>query len=86
MTHNGHDHHKCMALFEKMSEYIDHELDDEARAQVEAHIRACCHCHTCYETLQRTVDLCRSSAEDYPLPDTFTEKLRDLIASADQGS
>ena len=36
MTHNGHDHHKCMALFEKMSEYIDHELDDEARAQVDA--------------------------------------------------
>ena len=61
MTHKDHDHHKCMALFEKMSEYIDRELDDEARAQVEMHIRACCHCQACYETLQRTVDLCRSS-------------------------
>jgi anti-sigma factor RsiW len=82
MTHDGHDHHKCMALFEKMSEYIDRELDAAARAQVEAHIRACCHCHACYETLQRTVDLCQSSAEDYPLSDAFAEKLRNLIEAA----
>jgi hypothetical protein len=29
--------------------------------------------------LQRTVDLCRSSAQDYPMPDTLTAKLRALI-------
>jgi anti-sigma factor RsiW len=82
MTHKGHDHRKCMALFEKMSEYIDRELDEEARAIVDAHIRACCHCQACYETLQRTVDLCRSSAADYPLPDSLSEKLRAMIESA----
>lgn len=82
MTHKDHDHHKCEALFEKMSEYIDRELDAEARAQVEMHIRACCHCQACYETLQRTVDLCRSSADDYPLPSTLAEKLQAMIEAA----
>jgi len=82
MTHHRHDHHNCMALFEKMSEYIDRELDDADRAQMEAHIRACCQCQACFETLQRTVDLCRSSAPDYPLPDTLAAKLRALIEAA----
>jgi len=84
MTHKDHDHHKCMALFEQMSAYIDRELDDDARRRVEAHIRACCHCHACYETLQRTVDLCRSSADDYPLPSTLSEKLRAMIDAANR--
>lgn len=84
MTQHRHDHHSCMALFEKMSEYIDRELDAAERAQVEAHIRACCHCQACYETLQRTVDLCRSSARDFTLPDTLTEKLRALIEAANR--
>jgi len=82
MTQHRHDHQKCMALFEKMSEYIDRELGAHDREQVEAHIRACCQCQACYETLQRTVDLCRSSTQDYPLPDTLTEKLRALIEAA----
>ena len=84
MAHPDHDHHKCMSLFEKMSEYIDRELDDKARTQVEAHIKACCHCQACYETLQRTVDLCRSSAREYPLSDSFTRKLQELIEAANQ--
>jgi anti-sigma factor RsiW len=82
MSANAHDHKNCRALFEKMSAYIDRELDGKERAEVEAHIRACCHCHACYETLQRTIELCQSSAEDFPLPDDLTEKLRVLIESA----
>lgn len=82
MTADDHDHRKCRALFEQMSAYIDQELDVRDRDRVEAHIRACCHCHVCYETLQRTVELCRSTAEDYPLPDSLTEKLRALIQAA----
>ena len=84
MTHHRHDHKNCKALFEKMSEYIDRELDAAERAQVEAHIHACCQCQACYETLQRTVDLCRSTARDYPLPDTLTEKLRALIEASNR--
>ncbi len=82
MTATDHEHHKCMSLFEKMSEYIDRELDDDTRARVEKHIHDCCHCHACYETLKRTVDLCQSTAEDYPLPDNLTEKLQALIEAA----
>ena len=82
MSPDEHDHHNCRALFEKMSAYIDRELGQRDRAEVESHIRACCHCHVCYETLQRTVELCQSSAEDFPLPDDLTRKLRDLIESA----
>ena len=82
MTPDDHDHDKCMALFEQMSAYIDHELGVRDRTRIEAHIRACCHCSACYETLQRTVDLCRSTAQDFPLPASLSAKLLTLIEAA----
>jgi anti-sigma factor RsiW len=82
MSAKDHDHDKCRALFEKMSAYIDRELEAPERARVEAHIRACCHCNACYETLQRTVQLCQSTAQDFPLPASLSAKLRALIEAA----
>ncbi|MGD9330647.1 MAG: zf-HC2 domain-containing protein [Desulfobacterales bacterium] len=84
MTPDDHDHHKCLALFEQMSAYIDRELNDAMRARMDAHLRACCHCQACFETLQRTVELCQSTAQDYPLPDMLTEKLRALIGAVER--
>ena len=84
MTPREHDHRRCMALFERMSEYIDRELDDATRARVARHIHDCCHCNACYETLKQTVALCRGASGDHPLPDNFTDRLMDLIRQASQ--
>ncbi len=82
MAPHEHDHRKCMALFERMSEYIDFELDDATRARVARHIHDCCHCNACYETLKQTVALCRGASDDYPLPANLTARLMDFIRAS----
>lgn len=78
MAHHDHDHDRCLELFEKLSEYLDDELSAPDCERIEQHIRDCCHCYICYETLKRTVDLCRSTRED-PVPQTLASRLDQLI-------
>jgi anti-sigma factor RsiW len=75
---HDHDHDKCLALFEKLSEYLDDELDSQECRRIEDHIRDCCHCHICFETLKRTVDFCRHAHED-PIPSSLSNRLGELI-------
>ncbi len=82
MAPHDHDHRKCMALFERMSEYIDLELDNQTRNRFARHIHDCCHCKACYETLKQTVAICRGASEDYPLPDNLTARLMASIREA----
>jgi len=74
------DHHieKCIAMFEKLSEYIDNELDDLTCQDIENHARDCIKCHTCLETLKRTIDLCRNM-KNKPVPEQYSHKLREFI-------
>ncbi len=82
MATHDHDHSKCLALFARMSEYIDLELDVATRERIARHIHDCCHCNACYETLKQTVAICRNASDDYPLPENMTTKLMDLIRQA----
>ncbi|MBC2710058.1 MAG: zf-HC2 domain-containing protein, partial [Desulfosarcina sp.] len=74
-----HDSHQnCRALFERLSEYIDKELDAPTCKDIEAHIKACKPCQVCLGTLKQTVDLCRN-LESHQVPETFSLKLKDAI-------
>jgi len=59
MTNEQHNHRHCLELFEKLSEYIDDELDEPACKEIEKHIKECILCRECLETLKRSVDICR---------------------------
>lgn len=67
-----------MALFERLSEYIDRELDPPTCEDIEAHIRACKPCQVCLNTLKKTVDLCKN-LEHRQIPETFSLKLKGAI-------
>ena len=58
MPPHDHPHEDCLALFEKLSEYLDGELDETSRREIEGHAQACIKCNVCVETLKRTIDLC----------------------------
>lgn len=58
-TDPEHSGHNCKALFEKLSEYIDRELDPPTCEEIEAHIERCPPCQTCLKTLQQTVEICK---------------------------
>ncbi len=73
-----HDHKNCLKLFERLSEYIDRELDDLTCQEIEAHIEACKPCQVCLETLRQTVNLCRN-LERHQMPEAFSRKLKNAV-------
>jgi len=77
-TDPHHPHENCLALFERLSEYIDKELEASTCEGIDAHIKACKPCQVCLETLRQTVDLCKN-LERSQVPETFSLKLKDAI-------
>jgi RNA polymerase sigma-70 factor (ECF subfamily) len=78
MSNDLHDHRHCLELFEKLSEYLDDELDEATCKDIEKHVKECVPCFICLQTLKRTVDLCKQ-AGDRPIPRDFSRKLREVI-------
>ncbi|MBI5816572.1 MAG: zf-HC2 domain-containing protein [Nitrospinae bacterium] len=63
------DKMKCREIFEKISDYIDRDLDPDICGQIEAHIKGCEPCVAFINTLRRAVELYRkegSPAQDIP--------------------
>ena len=80
MTSDDHDHKHCLEMFEKLSEYIDGELDQVTCDEIQRHAEDCVACFSCLETLKRTVALCKNVKEQ-PIPPNFSDKLKALIAN-----
>ena len=74
----------CLALFERLSEYIDQELDTPTCNHIEAHIEACQPCRICLETLRQTVNLCRHIHSDR-VPESVSVKLKAVISEMVSG-
>ena len=78
MTRDDHDHQHCLEMFEKLSEYIDGELDYATCEEIERHAKDCVACFSCMETLKKTVALCKN-AQEQPVPQEFSKKLQEII-------
>jgi anti-sigma factor RsiW len=78
MVSDEHDPRHCVAMFEKLSEYIDGELDRLTCRELEKHVENCISCKICLATLKKTINLCRGMAAD-PLPEGFSEKLKQTL-------
>ncbi len=58
---------ECGRHFERISEYLDGELDQETLIEIERHLSECRRCENCVESLRRTIALCRGMGrEDVP--------------------
>ena len=80
MSSDDHDHQHCLEMFEKLSEFIDGELDRGMCAEIQKHAEDCVACFSCLETLKRTVALCKNVA-DKPVPQNLSERLKAIIES-----
>jgi len=79
MTHD-HNREDCLAMFARLSEYLDNELDALTCKDIEDHARECIPCKACLETLRQTIGLCRTLAPDEkPVPEAFSKRLKTLI-------
>ena len=75
---HDHDHDECRAFFEKLSEYIDHELDKASCDVIEEHLRKCPPCQACLATLKQTVAMCRQM-KSTSMPEELSRRLRAMI-------
>jgi len=78
MSHKKHDHKECVAMFKKLSEYIDNELDQVTCDDIKKHAENCMPCKTCLETLRQTVTLCKN-VKDQPVSNAFSVRLKDVL-------
>jgi len=68
----------CLQLFDKLSEYIDGEMEEAERRDIEAHIAHCAACFGCLQSLKRTIALCKQAGRQ-TVPPVFSAKLQDMI-------
>lgn len=70
---------RCRELCDRLSEYIDGELDSERQGAIEAHLAACPACRACAETLRQTIALCGCCCGAEPVPEGFSGRLRAFL-------
>ena len=69
----------CARLLERISAYLDQELDEETCRAIEAHCAGCASCARLVEGLRQTIGLCRASAHR-PLPPDVHARARARLA------
>jgi anti-sigma factor RsiW len=51
----------CEQLLQYLSDYIDHNLNEELTLEARKHLETCHNCHVILDTTQKTITLCRAS-------------------------
>ena len=60
--HTEHDHGRCGELLDRLSDYIDGELEASLCVELEAHLADCPDCRVMVDTVRKTVTLYRAQA------------------------
>jgi len=71
---------KCQDILDKISEYLDKELDPSICADIESHIQDCEPCIAFVNTMRKTVELFNESGrEEAKIPEEASEKLMKFL-------
>ena len=85
MSTHDHGSGNCREIFERLSEYLDQELDPELCSKIERHLDGCEPCEAFLESLRRTIGhVGRARSEG--LPEDLRAQLRralDALPEAD---
>ena len=68
----------CLEVWKEISNFIDHSVEPELRARMEAHFRVCAHCTAVLDGTRNVVKLVADGVE-YPVPDGFGSRLRERM-------
>jgi ferric-dicitrate binding protein FerR (iron transport regulator) len=66
---------KCDRIFERLSSYLDGEMDPKEYAEVRAHLSQCATCRAEYEALKADSDLIRSALEAHAFDEDFSRRI-----------
>ena len=69
---------KCRKHLEKLSEYLDGNLEKALCEEIEDHISKCPECMNCLESMRKTIKLCKEGSEE-KIPADLHERLRSKL-------
>lgn len=70
-----HDHAHCQDLLECLSEYIDGDISEDLKKEIEGHIQNCENCRIVLDTTRKTIYLYQRTNYDKKVPDGVIERL-----------
>jgi len=74
----------CKKYFEKISEYLDGELDDRICKEIEEHLKNCPECLECLNSLKKSIQLCKKAGYE-EMPADIRERLRSNLLDCFNG-
>jgi anti-sigma factor RsiW len=70
----------CKEVIQRLSDYIDGELDPVLKQDLEQHLAQCRDCRIIVDTTRKTVEI-YSNSEPLPLPAPVRERLMQALAA-----
>lgn len=71
-------HEGCKKHFERISEFLDGELEEPLCEEIQKHLETCPECRRCVESLKRTVDVLKRTPRE-AIPEDTKERLRESL-------
>jgi anti-sigma factor RsiW len=68
----------CKEAFREISNYLDGELGDDLRQELEAHLKLCRKCEIVLDTTRKTIEL-YCDGKLFPLPAGVRERLHQAL-------
>ena len=68
----------CRKLLSEISNYLDGEIEPEARQELEEHIAKCPNCWVIFDTTRKTIQIYQG-CEPYPIPETLQTRLQQAL-------
>ena len=68
----------CRKLLSEISNYLDGEIEPEARRELEEHLAKCPNCWVVFDTTRKTVQIYQG-CEPYPIPETLQTRLQQAL-------
>lgn len=71
----NHTNAHCQNTLVQLNAYIDGDLDSTLCTVLETHMEDCDDCRIVYNTLKKTIELCKSDGEKISLPHDTRQRL-----------
>jgi len=68
----------CRKLLSEISNYLDGEIEPDARQELEEHIARCPNCWVIFDTTRKTVQIYQG-CESYPLSECLHNRLQEAL-------
>jgi anti-sigma factor RsiW len=76
MSDQKHIELKCDQLLGLLSDYLDEQIEDELRLEIESHIADCQNCRVVVDTTRKTITLVHAcNDKPLPIPEDVRERL-----------